>query len=38
MDYGHAAGYARDKRPWSWLHDGGSSSGVLVAFTAASTD
>jgi catechol 2,3-dioxygenase-like lactoylglutathione lyase family enzyme len=38
MDFGHAAGYARDNRPWFWLHDGGGSGGVHVAFTAASTD
>ncbi|HSS80027.1 MAG TPA: VOC family protein [Gaiellaceae bacterium] len=35
MDFGHAAGYARDNRPWFWLHEGGGSGGVHVAFTAA---
>jgi catechol 2,3-dioxygenase-like lactoylglutathione lyase family enzyme len=38
MDFGHAVGYARDNRPWFWLQEGGSASGVHVAFTAASTE
>ncbi len=37
MDFGHAAGFARDGKPWFWLREGGGSGGVHVAFRADDT-
>jgi catechol 2,3-dioxygenase-like lactoylglutathione lyase family enzyme len=34
MDFGHAAGYARDEKPCFWLHERENAGGVHVAFTA----
>jgi len=34
---GRVGGFARDERPWFWIHEGEPGSGTHVAFTAPDT-